>query len=351
MRTNRLRTGLSVLLPALFTMLLVPASADAQGRYAGQLSRTDVDGIVRRVEESGDDFRSNFREALNRSNLSDSQKRTYRNQVDSFERATDRLRSRFDSDNNWWNSRTQVQNLISDSRPLNVTMNTVPFRRQIERQWNRLRDDVNRLADTYDLAGLAGGGWTGGGGGGGGGGGQTISPPNWAQGTFYGTASNGSQITLSIASNGSVNAVIAGRVTYGTFTRGNILNIYGATSRVTRQGNGIVTTATDNSERIVYTRSGSDGGSGGGWNPGEQIRPPNWARGTFYGVAPDGANITLTIETNGDVTANIGGRTLYGSFTRGNILSIDGAFARVTALPRGIRTVRTDGGLTIDYRR
>ncbi len=336
----------------LFGVLLFHGDAAAQGRYVGQLSRADVDGIVRRVEESGDDFRSNFRNALDRSNLNNSQKRTYRNQVDSFERATDRLRSRFDSDDNWWNSRTQVQSLIADSRPLNVTMNAVPFRRQIERQWNRLRDDVNRLADTYDLAGLAGGGWTGGGGGGGGGwGGQTITPPTWAQGTFYGTASNGSQITLTIASNGSVNAVIAGRVTYGIFTRGNILNIYGATSRVTRQGNGILTTASDNSERIVYTRSGSGGGPGDGWNTGQQIRPPNWARGTFYGVAPDGANITLTIEANGDVTANINGRTLYGSFTRGNILSIDGAFARVTALPRGIRTARTDGGLTIDYRR
>lgn len=336
----------------LFSVVLFDNTANAQGRYVGQYSRADVDGIIRRVEDSGDDFRSNFRRELDRSNLNSSQKRTYRNQVDSFERATDRLRSRFNSDNNWWNSRTQVQSLVADSRPLNVTMNAVPFRRQIERQWNRLRDDINRLADTYDLAGLDGGGWSGGGGGWGGGGGQTITPPSWAQGTFYGTAPNGTPITLTISSNGSVNANIGGNMNYGTFTRGNNLFIAGATARVTRQGNGILTTRVDTGERIAYSRTGSGGGGGGGgWYPGEQINPPSWARGRFFGVAPDGSNITLNIESNGDVTANIGGRVLYGSFTRGNVLSIDGAFARVTALARGIRTVRTDNGLTIDYRR
>ncbi len=194
-----------------------------------------------------------------------------------------------------------------------------------------------------------------GGGGGGGwdnGNGQTITPPSWAEGTFYGRAPDGSQIMLVVNRNGSVNANINGSMSYGRFTRGNYLNIGGAVSRVTRQGNGILTSRIDSGERISYSRSGwGGGGGGGGWNPGNPISPPSWARGTFYSTAPDGNRITLIISNNGQVTVEIGGNMSYGTFIQGNMLSINGATARVTSISRGIRTVRTDTGERIDYRR
>ena len=229
-------------------------------------------------------------------------------------------------------------------------MNSLPFRRNIENQWNSLRNNINTVADTYDLPGLNGGGWNGGGWnpGGGNGGGQTITPPSWAQGTFYGRAPDGSQIMLTVARNGSVNANINGSMSYGTFTRGNLLNIGGAVARVTRQGNGILTSRTDTGERISYSRNSW---GGGGWNPGNPITPPSWARGTFYSTAPDGNRITLMIANNGQVTVEIGGNMSYGTFIQGNMLSINGATARVTSISRGIRTVRTDNGERIDYRR
>ena len=192
----------------------------------------------------------------------------------------------------------------------------------------------------------------GGGGGGGWGTGNTVRPPSWAQGTFYGTGPGGEQITLMIAANGSVNASVNGGMTYGRFTAGNYINLGGAVSRVTRQGNGILTTRTDNGERISYSRTGW-GGGGGGWggNSGNQISPPSWARGTFYGTAPDGTRIILTIANDGSVTATVGGGISYGSFTRGNYLNINGATSRVTSISRGIRTTRTDNGEVINYRR
>ena len=341
----------------LFSVLLAgvgavfaPSETFAQGRYVGQYSRANVDNIVRRVEDSGDEFRRDFRNALDRSNLSNTQKRNYRGQVDGFERATDQLRSRFDRENDWWQTRSQVQDVVAAARPLNITMNRIGFRRTIERQWNRLRNDVNTLADTYDLPGIAGGGWQGGGPGpgGGGGAGVVVTPPNWAQGVFYGRAPNGSPITLTIARNGSVNAQVDGQTLYGSFRRGNILRMGNDTSRVTRSGNGIVTTRTDIGERIVYSRTG--GGGGGGWTGG-QIAPPSWARGTFQGRSPQGSLIILTIAANGNVTARIGNNTLYGSYTRGSYLTIDGAVSRVTRIGNGLRTTRTDNGEVIDYRR
>ncbi len=351
--------ALSVILGTLLCGIIVGSAAiaaSAQGRYANRYSKRDVSGIISRLETSSNQFRRDFDRAMDNSAWNGSSQEDRANAlVRDFENAVDRLRREFDRNDTWWNSRNDVQNMIRDAAPVNTMMNTLPFRRNIERQWTSLRNDINTVADTYDLPGLNGGGWNGGGGGwgGGGGGGQTITPPSWAQGVFYGTAPDGSRIMLTVNRNGSVNADINGQMSYGSFTRGNYLNMGGATARVTQQRNGILTVRTDNGERIGYTRNswGGGGGGGGGWNPGNPVTPPSWARGTFYGTAPDGSAITLTISSNGQVTANIGGSMSYGTYTRGDMLSIGGATARVSSISRGIRTVRTDTGETINYRR
>lgn len=224
----------------------------------------------------------------------------------------------------WWNARNSVC----------ITVTTLDGR-------------YNSIVDSPASECNRGGGW---------GGGNQISPPNWAQGTFYGTAPDGSQIQLTIGREGNVTAVIGGNQSFGSFTRGNYLNMGGAIATVVRQGNGLVTTRTDNGERIAYTRGsgGWDGGSGGGWGgggSGEQISPPNWARGTFSGSAPDGQRIELTIDREGRVTAVIGGRASYGTYTRGNYLNMGGAIASVVRQGNGILTTRTDNGERIAYTR
>lgn len=94
--------------------------------------------------------------------------------------------------------------------------------------------------------------------------GRKITPPRWAQGTFYGTAPNGTQITLNISRDGNVTASTSGSTSYGSFTRGNYLRIAGARALVTRQGSNIATTNPDNGERIVYSRNGGGGNTSGG---------------------------------------------------------------------------------------
>lgn len=337
----------STITAAIFALLLA-GGATAQGRYSNQYSRADVDNIIRNMEDRADEFRRDFYDELDRSNLSSSQKRIYRNQVTNFENATDRLRSNFDNDNSWWQSRNQVRTVVANAQPLNTTMNAIAFRRRIERQWNQLRNAVNRLADTYDLPGVAGGGWSGGPWNPGYPGGPGVRPPTWAQGTFYGVSYDGTRITLTISNNGQVTANIGGSINYGSYEQGNFLRMNEARSRVTRAGNGIVTTRTDNGERITYSRSGWEGG---GNDPGGQISPPDWARGTFYGRAADGTRIILTIRNNGEVTADIGGNINYGSFLRGNLLRMNEAIARVARSGNGFTTTRTDTGEVIYYTR
>ena len=346
---------------AAFGLFILASSLFGQGRYANVYSRAQVNEFVRQLEQSSDQFHTDFRREVSNSDLSNSTRRTYNNYADQFENAVDKLRRRFDSSDSWWQSRNEVRDMISNSQNLNTTMNSASFRRRIERQWNRLRDDINKLADTYDLPGLNGGGWNGGpgypDGSGippiGGGDRDQIAPPSWARGTFYGTAPNGTRVILTISNNGRVTANVGGPIAYGSFTRGNYLNMGDSISRVTQQRDGFVTTRVDNGERIVYSRDeyGSGGPSippGGGGN---QISPPSWARGTFYGTAPNGTNIVLTIYANGNVSANIGGSMFNGRFTEGNYLDMGDSLSQVTRQGNGFLTTRTDNGERIYYRR
>lgn len=333
------------------TAALSAAGVSAQGRYVGQLSRNDVESIIKRVEDSGDKFRNDFRREIDRSNLSGNQKRVYRNQVDTFENATDRLRSRFDREDSWWEARNEVQNMIRDARPLNISMNAVSFRRNVESQWDRLQNDINKLADTYDLPGIAGGGWNGGpwnpgnpgNPGGGNWGGQTSTPPNWAQGTFYSTYP---AVTLTINRNGQITAVTGGQTYYGRFYR-NQIYLNNDVSTISRYGNGVRTYNRNTGQTTDYTRN-YGGGIGGGNNDGPMSSPPNWARGTFYSSGYP--QVSLNIANNGRVTASTGGQTYYGRYYNGQIY-LNNDVSTISRNGNGISTYNRNTGQTTVYRR
>jgi hypothetical protein len=175
------------------------SAALAQGRYANVYSRGDIDGFIhfiQSLENSSDIFSRDFKST---GGTTTNERRI----VDRFENAVDRLRTRFNSNNNWWQSRTEVQSIMNEARQVNVMMNNDRYGRRLESQWRNLRRDINKLADTYEITGL---GNAGGGGGGGAyppiGGGNV---PSWAAGTYYGTdPRTGSSVSMNIARNGSV---------------------------------------------------------------------------------------------------------------------------------------------------
>ena len=336
-------------------LALSSAAAFGQGRYAQQYSRNDVSNIIRRAEDSSDKFRTDFRRELDRSNLNSTLRNRYNGYVANCENALDSLRSNFDRDDNWWNSRNQVQSVVSASQQVNTMMNTLAFRRNLERQWNQLRNDINKLADTFDLPGLNGGGWNGGGNGPGfpGGGGIGGNVPNWAIGTFYGrNPNNGNPITMTINRNGQVALSFDnGYPSYGTLNR-TTLSYQGQTSTISRIGNGIRTRNNRNGEVIDYYTTQQGGGGiyppigGGGGNV------PNWAVGTFYGRNPqNGEVITMTVSNNGSVTVVFGtGYPTYATLN-GTSLRVGNETATVTRLGNGIRTRNDRSGEIIAYTR
>jgi hypothetical protein len=317
-------------------MAVGSSAISAQGRYANVYSRGDVDNFIRNLETSSDAFSRDFK---NRRGTSSSERRI----VDRFENAVDRLRNRFDSNNSWWESRSDVQGIMTEARQVNVMMNNERFARPLEQQWRELRRDINKLADTYDLPDL--GGNLGGGGGIGGGIGGATRPPNWAIGTWYWV--QGQNRSFSIDANGIVTENAGGFVNTGTYRRGSIY-LNGNQSTVTRTANGIRTYNMTTGETSDYVRGDYPVGGGypGGYPGGNMSRPPAWARGTWRWV--QGYGRQFTIDANGRVTENINGRISYGTYYNG-VITLNGNNSTVTRTRNGIRTYNQSTGETSDY--
>ncbi|MGQ0541120.1 MAG: hypothetical protein ACT4O9_04615 [Blastocatellia bacterium] len=314
-----------------------------QNRY----TKANVNGIISRLENSSNTFRRDFDRAMDRSSLNGTPAEDrFNGYVRDYENQLDRLRRDFDRNDAWWQVRNQVQDVIREANPVNTMMNTIAFRRNLERQWNAMRNDVNTLADTYDLPGLNGGGWDGGGGGGGGAG----NVPNWAVGTFYArNPENAGTITMTVNRNGSVTLLYdGGSLTYATMNRTTLRN-GPYTSRVSRLSNGIRTTDNRSGQSInYYTSPNWDGGGGGGGGG----NVPSWALGTFFARNPESSGtITMTIERNGTVTLLYDGGSPTYATLNGTLLTNGPYQSRISRLNNGVRTRSTSNNQVIDYYR
>jgi len=344
MRTNIFSRLIAVTVVSAFAAFLLVESTSAQGRWSSRYTRADVNNIIKRLEESGDRFKDDFDREIRNSNLSSSVRKRFENNVEDFEKATDDLRSHFDRNDSWWESRSRVQTVVSRGNPVNSMMNLLPFRRNIENQWSRLRGDVNKLADTYDLAGLSGGGLNGGGGWGGRGG--ANRPPSWAVGTWY--WNSGSARIMTITNDGRVTVNSSGSMQNGWYSNG-MINIDYQQSTISRNGNNLRTYNRVTGETSNYTRnSGGWGGVGGGGREGGTQRHPDWAVGTWYWNG--GRDRILTIASNGRVTVNSRGSMQYGVFNNG-VLIIEGERSTIVRNGSQIRTFNQASGERSDYRK
>jgi hypothetical protein len=334
-----------------------PTSADAQVivlRNQNRLSYTQVGQTINRVEASSDRFRRQFDAQMDRNRRRDDDR--FVEIVNQFEVSVDELRREFDRTRNWWEIRNSVSNVVREAQDVNVMMNSLSFRRNLEVQWNQLRNDINSLADTFDLPGLNGGGWNGGNGNWNGGNGnwgsmpRAVRPPSWAVGTFESTGRRGDQITLTIYADGNVSVINNGQTFNGAYTRRGLW-VNGDTSTLQQTRNGI---RTYNQNEGVWTnyRRGTGGYTGGGGyvDPNTGSRPPDWAIGTF--VTNSNSDFSMTIDASGRVTVYTGGQTYYGTYNgQNNTLFLNGDTSTVQQSGRGIRTYNASTGQTTNYRR
>lgn len=123
-----------------------------RGRGRDRLSKAEVDRVIRNLEEATDEFKRVFDAEVDKTRLdgTSTEDRLWK-QVKEFENATDRLRSRFDRTDTWWETRAQVQDVLREARTLNGYVRGYRTTGRMKASWETVRVRINILADTFEL--------------------------------------------------------------------------------------------------------------------------------------------------------------------------------------------------------
>lgn len=154
MRRNFLRflVGLS----AVITLFAVSDSASAQSyrrESRGRLlTKSQVNAIVNRVENRVDNFVKNYDRSLDRSRLNGTSREDWLNKrAKDLEHATDELRREFDRRDAWAENKDEVRKCLNIASDIDRNMRNYRFGAATEGNWNRVRYELNSLADVYNL--------------------------------------------------------------------------------------------------------------------------------------------------------------------------------------------------------
>ena len=152
-----MRKHLSKIFAALAVALtLAPASASAQrGPRARGYTKAEVDAVIHRVEDRSDAFVRLFDKSLDRSRLNGTRREDELNkQAKNLEKTLNDLRREFDRKENYVDTRPEVRRALDAASDINRTMRRRRMGGETERQWALLREELNTLADVYELPGL-----------------------------------------------------------------------------------------------------------------------------------------------------------------------------------------------------
>jgi len=135
-------------------ILSVPGEAQRRRRPPSQrgYTKTEVDLIIKRVEERSDRFVKLFDKSLDRSRLNGSNREDRLNEyARNLETALDELRREFDRKESYVETRPEVRRCLDIATDINVAMRNRRLGGETESQWAQLRSELNTLADVYTL--------------------------------------------------------------------------------------------------------------------------------------------------------------------------------------------------------
>lgn len=136
----------------------IPSFAQWDRRYWERMRKSDVEKVIARLERNANDFRRDLDRWLDYSRIDGTRREDeYNSRVRAFEEATNRLRAEFDRSDRWWETRTQVQAVLDRAKPVAEIMRRrgPRYNRQIAITWQNLHRQLNKLATTYRLQGIA----------------------------------------------------------------------------------------------------------------------------------------------------------------------------------------------------
>jgi len=310
-------------------------------------SRNDVERLMRDVEQSSQDFDRDFDSWLGRSSNDPRHEDVYNRDVHDLIDALTTLRSNFNRHNDWWLARSDMQRALSAATNVNSLMSNREVRGSgLNRQWSRLRTNLNTLANAFNLpqVGTTFAGW------------QPYS--NYGgnarnctmTGTFRGYTNTG-ETELTISANGqatarslSYNALYSGRCA------NDVLYFDWGSFNIVRDGRNNIATVEIGNERnrTSYRRvSGGQGDIGSNYPtyptyPTDQYgNVPGWATGVFRGTTNNG-EVELTIAPNGVATMrSLNSNELFKGRYDNGVLTFDWGSFNVASEGNGISTVDT----------
>lgn len=136
----------------LFSLIMLavvfPTVYSVQAQIAYRVSDRQVKTLINRIETRTDTFRNQLNRSLDRSSLNGTSSEDAVNAyIADFEKATDRLRGRFDSRQS---ELADVQEVLNRANFINAFMYQNRLDSQVQNQWSLLRSDLNTLASYYN---------------------------------------------------------------------------------------------------------------------------------------------------------------------------------------------------------
>ena len=144
---------------SLAVALLLPGIVSAQRDYPprGGYQRRggrgfDIARVVADCEERTNQFRVSLRAALNRSGLDGTQREDQLNtDAMRLERSMNRVREAWNRERDVGRTRRFVSDAIAVGQDINRTMVRRRLNPDVQRQWEAVRSELNRLAEAFEL--------------------------------------------------------------------------------------------------------------------------------------------------------------------------------------------------------
>jgi hypothetical protein len=143
------------LVVTLVALMASPALAQRRGRDRDRggeprFNKGEIERIIKRLERNTDAFKKAVDRQLDHSALNGSRREDRINdRVSDLEKATDRLKDRFDRSDSFGETRSDVENVVREAGNINDLFDRVREYSRVRSSWSAVRSDINALAGVY----------------------------------------------------------------------------------------------------------------------------------------------------------------------------------------------------------
>ncbi|MCW5958587.1 MAG: hypothetical protein KIS76_00380 [Pyrinomonadaceae bacterium] len=128
------------------------ASAQRREGRGKKFSKAQVEAVINRVEDRIDKFVEHFDDSLDNSRLDDTKREDWlMKRAKDLEKASDELRREFDRRDSWSENKNEVRSCLNIATDIDKNMRERKYSRDTETIWERVRFELNTLADIYNL--------------------------------------------------------------------------------------------------------------------------------------------------------------------------------------------------------